>query len=249
MLKYRLGSQNLNAGWGLLFKILLLDTAQAPGSKTTATLRSCPSLEEILWHFIAESQGASNGSHWRSLSSTAAPAQDHLAAAVQAVPPLTYFIWPLSGVWVSFTSKSSCRSPARWPGTAEHLRVCWFRGCLSSDRYPDLAGTQVPGLFCCRLFGHWHLKPPYEDVPEPGLGEVQHLRNIRRIWVLLHVNVEQEGRDSSFSQEWKYLFRITFKVWLYFKKQYRNGTRKLYILPVLIPTCAVFNKEIERLLC
>lgn len=50
-------------------------------------------------------------------------------------------------------------------------------------------------------------------------------------------------------KEWKYLFRIAFKVWLYFKKQYSNGTRRLYILPVLIPTCVVANKEIKRLFC
>lgn len=36
--------------WDLLFKILLLDTVQAPGSKRTVILRSQLSIKEISWH-------------------------------------------------------------------------------------------------------------------------------------------------------------------------------------------------------
>lgn len=40
-----------------------------------------------------------------------------------------------------------------------------------------------------------------KDVPEPGLGEVHHLRSVQRTLVILHVNAEREGGDSRFSQK------------------------------------------------
>lgn len=156
----RLRSQSLDAGWGLLFKIVLLNTLKAPGSKRIATLRSWLSLEETLWLLVAES----HSNHRRLLSGTAATAQDHLAAAVQAAPPLTCFMWPLSGVWLSLTTKSSCRSPAKWPGTAQPLSVCWCRGCSSNGKISWLSWVMDAWPILLPSFWDWHLKPQHRDV-------------------------------------------------------------------------------------
>lgn len=87
-----------------------------------------------------------------------------------------------------------------------------------------------------------------KHLPVPGLYEVQRQCNIQRMWIWPHVR-EGGERQQVQPKEWKYLIRIAFKVWLYFKKQYNNGTRRLYVLPVLIPIAVVLNKETKRLFC
>lgn len=197
MLKYRLRSENLDAGRGLLFKVLLLDTVKARHQRDSHTWV----LVELRGNFVTHGclkpsmplMGATG--HY-----SVALLQLLKTISLQQCQQLLFslVLSDHSWVWLSFTSKSSCRSPAQKPGIAQYLSVCWCSGCLSSNRHPDLAGTWVPGLFCCYLFGHWYLKPPHKDVPEPGLGEVQHLCSIQRTLVLLYMNVEREGRDSRF---------------------------------------------------
>lgn len=131
------------------------------------------------------------------------------------------------------------------PGTAQPLSVCWCRGCLSNDKTPSLSWDM----------GAWPvLQPPFWALTNHNtemwrLGEA-HLCSVQGTLGLLHVNEERERRDSRFSQKSKNISsELPFKCDYTSKKQHSNGTRRLYILPVLIPICIVFNKEIKRLFC
>lgn len=174
--------------------------------------------------WVADNQGC----HWweslEILSGTAATAWDHLAAAVQEVPPLTCFIWQLSRVWLSFTKKSSLQEPSMMtrcsPASQHVLRGLeqWLISWLSRD--------MGAGLFCCHCFGHWHLKSPHKDVPEPGLAEVQHPVSVQGHWCYYMGRCRGRG-ETAFSQKSEDIcLELPLGV-IIFLKQYNNGIRRL----------------------
>lgn len=96
-------------------------------------------------------RGATDGSHWR-----------YSVALLQLLETIwlqqfkKFLLWlvlsdnfPGSG---SLSPKrAACRSPAWWPGAAQHLSMCW--GGLSNDWYPDLAGTWVLASSAATVLG------------------------------------------------------------------------------------------------
>lgn len=219
--------KNLDAGQGSLLKILVLDTVQALGSKRTAALRTWLSFVEISWHLVAESQGY----HWWEIIHWHCCNRSRPSGCSSSSFDLFYltFFWGL----LALLHHQEPNTPARHSPASRRMLVqrvlqrrqitlTWVgRGFLASSAVTFLGTDTLCAQRCARAWSGWGTTPtqcPQDTgVPTRECGEGR-------------------GRQQVQPKEWKYLFRIAFKVWLYFKKQYSNGTRRLYILPVLIPT-------------
>lgn len=128
--------------------------------------------------------------------------------------------------------RAACRNPAS---------QCVLRG-LEQWLISWLSRDMGAGLFCCHCFGHWHLKSPHKDVPEPGLAEVQHPVSVQGHRYYYMGRCRGRG-ETAFSQKSEDIsLELPLGV-IIFLKQYNNGIRRLYILPVLIPRCIFFNSQ------
>lgn len=133
MLKYRLRSENLDAGWGLLFKILLLDTVKALVSKRIATLSFLTELRGNLTTLGSwkpwESQQITQ---WHCCNCSRPSGCSSSSSSSFDLFYVTTF-WGLAFLY----HQEQMQEPS--PGTAQPLSVCWCRGCLSNDKTPSLS--------------------------------------------------------------------------------------------------------------